>query len=93
MGLTMLFYPDAHRVEAKDIVPEVWQIRLMGAEAVELDEEQLKMLWQQEPLFAKIRSHICECGKPSNTEELEKLLQEQLAIMEEEKREPEQTKT
>ncbi|XP_058988058.1 pyridoxine/pyridoxamine 5'-phosphate oxidase-like [Musca domestica] len=93
LGLTMLFYPDAHRVEAKDVMPEVWQIRLMGAEAVELDEEQLKILWQQEPLLAKIRSHICECGKPSNIAELEKLLQEQLAIMEKEKRKPEQTKT
>ncbi|XP_073833844.1 pyridoxine/pyridoxamine 5'-phosphate oxidase [Musca autumnalis] len=93
LGLTILFHPDARKVETKEILPETWQIRLLNAEAVELNDDQLKVLWQQEPLLAKIRSHICSCGKPNSTEELESRFEEQLAIMDREKREPEQTKS
>ncbi|KAI9590218.1 pyridoxine/pyridoxamine 5'-phosphate oxidase [Glossina fuscipes] len=50
---------------------ETWQIRLMNACAVEIDDQAiLSKFWQEEPLFAKIRSHIVECGKPMNHEEL-----------------------
>jgi len=52
---------------------ENWQIRLFKAEAIELNDTQIASLWQQEPLFAKIRSHICECGKPSNREALKSM--------------------
>lgn len=90
-GLTMLFHPDANKESQGDDLPQTWQVRLLGAEAVELDDMQLEKLWQEEPLLAKIRSHICECGKPRRPEELEARLKEQLAIMEKDKREPEQT--
>ncbi|XP_061386960.1 pyridoxine/pyridoxamine 5'-phosphate oxidase [Musca vetustissima] len=93
ISMTFNFYPNAQKVEEKEVKPEAWQIRLFGAEAVELEDDYLRVLWQQEPLLAKLRSHICECGKPGNVEELDLKLQKELAIMEKEKREPEQTKT
>uniref|UniRef100_A0A1A9UE86 pyridoxal 5'-phosphate synthase n=1 Tax=Glossina austeni TaxID=7395 RepID=A0A1A9UE86_GLOAU len=65
-ALTMLL-----SVGLEDAERETWQIRLMNACAVELDDQAiLSKFWQEEPLFAKIRSHIVECGKPTNYEEL-----------------------
>uniref|UniRef100_A0A1B0FR79 pyridoxal 5'-phosphate synthase n=1 Tax=Glossina morsitans morsitans TaxID=37546 RepID=A0A1B0FR79_GLOMM len=65
-ALTMLL-----SIGLEDAKQETWQIRLMNACAVELDDQAiLSKFWQEEPLFAKIRSHIVECGKPTNHEEL-----------------------
>ncbi|TMW44963.1 hypothetical protein DOY81_009957 [Sarcophaga bullata] len=74
---------------------EIWQIRLFNAEAVELPNEALKSLWQEEPLFAKMRSVVCECGRPNEgVEELECRYQELYKQYESEgKKEPEQTET
>ncbi|KAI8128003.1 Pyridoxine/pyridoxamine 5'-phosphate oxidase [Lucilia cuprina] len=73
---------------------ELWQIRLFNAEAVEIiDKEILNKFWQEEPLYAKIRSHICECGKPNDGEELDRKYQEILELYERESIEPEQTKS
>ena len=49
---------------------ENWQVRLFQARAVELEEHYLDELWSEEPVFARIRSHICECGKPSDRDAL-----------------------
>ncbi|XP_073833852.1 pyridoxine/pyridoxamine 5'-phosphate oxidase-like [Musca autumnalis] len=90
LALTILL----QNVEMEKDLPQTWQIRLLSAEAEEVnDDEQLKVFWKQEPLFQKIRSHICVCGKPSNLDELDAKFKEQLAIMDKEKREPEMTKT
>ncbi|XP_055845727.1 pyridoxine/pyridoxamine 5'-phosphate oxidase-like [Episyrphus balteatus] len=40
-----------------------YKVRLIG-KAVELSPNQISNLWSQEPIFAKIRSRISECGKP-----------------------------
>ncbi|TMW45345.1 hypothetical protein DOY81_009573, partial [Sarcophaga bullata] len=74
---------------------EIWQIRLFNAEAVELPNEALKSLWQDEPLLAKMRSVVCECGRPNEgVEELECRYQELYKQYESEgKKEPEQTET
>lgn len=41
----------------------LWQIRQMG-KAIELSSKEIANLWAEETVFAKIRSHISECGKP-----------------------------
>ncbi|XP_055842689.1 pyridoxine/pyridoxamine 5'-phosphate oxidase-like [Episyrphus balteatus] len=40
-----------------------WQIRLFG-KAIELSPGEISNLWNEETVFAKIRSRICDCGKP-----------------------------
>ncbi|KAM7349138.1 pyridoxine/pyridoxamine 5'-phosphate oxidase [Cochliomyia hominivorax] len=72
---------------------EFWQIRLFKAEAEEIDDETLKKYWQEEPLFAKIRSHLCECGKPNKEVELEEKYQNIMENCEWKSEELEQTET
>uniref|UniRef100_A0A1I8P268 pyridoxal 5'-phosphate synthase n=1 Tax=Stomoxys calcitrans TaxID=35570 RepID=A0A1I8P268_STOCA len=93
LGVTMLFSHDVPQEGNGGVVPETWQVRLLGAEAVELDEDQLQILWQEEPLFAKVRSQICECGKPNTPEEFESRFQNALSVIEKENMEPKQTST
>lgn len=40
-GLTMLFHPDANKESQGDDLPQTWQVRLLGAEAVEAVGETL----------------------------------------------------
>lgn len=91
MGLTFLY--TVPNVTEEEQLHETWQIRLLDAVAVELDEAILKRLWQEEPLFAKIRSHICECGKPNDHKELEQKYNEIYERSQRDSKEPEQTKT
>lgn len=60
-----------------------WQVRLIGATAVELSESELDALWAKEDLAAKIRGHICPCGEPIDHDELnakhDQFLQQHLA--------------
>ncbi|XP_020802131.1 uncharacterized protein LOC110179087 [Drosophila serrata] len=60
-----------------------WQVRLIGATAVELPESELDAMWAKEDLAAKIRGHICPCGQPIDHDELkakhDQFLQEHLA--------------
>lgn len=72
----------------------IWQVRLFNAEAVELTKEALTSLWQNEPMYAKMRSIVCKCGKPNGgVEELERIYQQLLRQYESEGKEPEQTDT
>lgn len=68
VGLTF-YFPEV-QPNGPDCGTETWQVRLIDATAVELKEEQIKELWNQEALFSKIRSHICECGAPVDPVEL-----------------------
>ncbi|XP_033168781.1 pyridoxine/pyridoxamine 5'-phosphate oxidase [Drosophila mauritiana] len=47
-----------------------WQVRLIGATAVELAQSEMDALWAKENLAAQIRGHICPCGEPINYDEL-----------------------
>ncbi|XP_017056258.1 pyridoxine/pyridoxamine 5'-phosphate oxidase [Drosophila ficusphila] len=47
-----------------------WQVRLIGATAVELPDSEMDALWAKENLAAQIRGHICPCGVPVNYDEL-----------------------
>lgn len=47
-----------------------WQVRLIGATAVELDQSEMDALWAKENLAAQIRGHICPCGEPINYDDL-----------------------
>ncbi|XP_017064389.1 pyridoxine/pyridoxamine 5'-phosphate oxidase [Drosophila eugracilis] len=47
-----------------------WQVRLIGATAVELPESAMDALWAKENLSAQIRGHICPCGEPINYDDL-----------------------
>lgn len=91
LGLTMLF--SIQNYAEKEEFTETWQIRLIDAEAVELDDGVIERLWQEEPLFAKIRSHICECGRPNDHKELERKCNEMYERYQKECKEPEQTKS
>ncbi|XP_064555425.1 pyridoxine/pyridoxamine 5'-phosphate oxidase [Drosophila montana] len=50
--------------------PHTWQVRLIGATAVELPESELDALWSKEPLSAQIRDTIFPCGQPVDYDEL-----------------------
>ncbi|EDV46851.2 uncharacterized protein Dere_GG17971 [Drosophila erecta] len=47
-----------------------WQVRLIGATAVELPQGEMDALWAKENLAAQIRGHICPCGEPINHDDL-----------------------
>ncbi|EDW51299.1 pyridoxine/pyridoxamine 5'-phosphate oxidase [Drosophila sechellia] len=47
-----------------------WQVRLIGATAVELAQSEMDALWAKENLAAQIRGHICPCGEPINYDDL-----------------------
>ncbi|XP_037936433.1 pyridoxine/pyridoxamine 5'-phosphate oxidase 1, chloroplastic [Teleopsis dalmanni] len=68
VALTM-FFPEVYNPNTPNI-KETWQVRLINGKAVELEPTQIAKLWTEEPIFAKIRSHICKCGEPVNHEEL-----------------------
>ncbi|XP_065365078.1 pyridoxine/pyridoxamine 5'-phosphate oxidase isoform X2 [Calliphora vicina] len=72
---------------------EFWQIRLFNAEAVELSADVVAKFWQEEPLFAKIRSHICDCGKPNDGKELDRKYQELFGSCQRESKDLEQTES
>lgn len=72
---------------------ELWQIRLFNAEAHELNDDLITEFWQKELLFSKIRSHICECGKPNEDSVLERKYKEIMEKYERDSKEPEQTAT
>ncbi|KAH8409235.1 hypothetical protein KR009_011102 [Drosophila setifemur] len=59
-----------------------WQVRLLGARAVELPDSEMDVLWAKEDVVAQIRGHICPCGEPIIYDELkakhDKFLQEHL---------------
>ncbi|SPP86893.1 pyridoxine/pyridoxamine 5'-phosphate oxidase [Drosophila guanche] len=46
-----------------------WQVRLIGATAVELPESEMDALWAKEDLPAKIRGHVFPCGEPVDYEQ------------------------
>lgn len=50
--------------------PFLWQVRLLGATAVELPESELDAWWNRESLSAKIRDTIFPCGQPVDYDEL-----------------------
>ncbi|XP_075157574.1 pyridoxine/pyridoxamine 5'-phosphate oxidase [Haematobia irritans] len=93
LGVTILISNDVKQEGSDHVVPETWQIRLLDAEAVEVDDEQLRRFWNEEPLFAKIRSQICECGKPNTPEDLERRFQTALSMVERGNNEPQKTET
>ncbi|XP_002023630.2 uncharacterized protein LOC6598597 [Drosophila persimilis] len=47
-----------------------WQVRLIGATAVELPESEMDALWDKEDLPAKIRGHVFPCGEPVDYDQL-----------------------
>ncbi|XP_017870419.1 PREDICTED: pyridoxine/pyridoxamine 5'-phosphate oxidase [Drosophila arizonae] len=51
-------------------MPSIWQVRLLGATAVELPESELDAWWNRELLSAKIRDIIFPCGQPVDYDEL-----------------------
>ncbi|EDV99555.1 pyridoxine/pyridoxamine 5'-phosphate oxidase [Drosophila grimshawi] len=50
--------------------PLTWQVRLIGARAVELPESELDAWWAKELLPAQIRASIFPCGKPVDYDQL-----------------------
>ncbi|XP_001965447.3 pyridoxine/pyridoxamine 5'-phosphate oxidase [Drosophila ananassae] len=67
--------------EGKDLV--TWQVRLIGAKAVELPDCEMDALWAKEELVSQIRGHICPCGEPIDYDVLkakhDKFLEDHLA--------------
>ncbi|XP_016975303.2 pyridoxine/pyridoxamine 5'-phosphate oxidase [Drosophila rhopaloa] len=61
------YMPDVKDTTGKD---SSWQVRLIGATAVELPQTEMDALWAKESLAAQIRGHICPCGEPINYDEL-----------------------
>ncbi|XP_055913345.1 pyridoxine/pyridoxamine 5'-phosphate oxidase [Eupeodes corollae] len=58
---TITFYLETPLNSEGDV--SQWQIRLFG-KAIELSPQEISNLWNEETVFAKIRSRICDCGKP-----------------------------
>ncbi|EDW04874.1 GH23180 [Drosophila grimshawi] len=50
--------------------PLIWQVRLIGASAVQLPESELDLYWEKDELPAQIRAIIFRTGRPSNYEKL-----------------------
>ncbi|EDX02267.1 pyridoxine/pyridoxamine 5'-phosphate oxidase [Drosophila yakuba] len=61
------YMPD---VKDKAGIQNSWQVRLIGATAVELPQSETDALWAKENLAAQIRGHICPCGEPINYDDL-----------------------
>ncbi|XP_017850643.1 pyridoxine/pyridoxamine 5'-phosphate oxidase [Drosophila busckii] len=49
--------------------PATWQVRLIGATAVELPDAELDAWWAKESLAAQIRNLIFPCGQPIDYEQ------------------------
>ncbi|XP_022230497.1 pyridoxine/pyridoxamine 5'-phosphate oxidase [Drosophila obscura] len=59
---SITFYlPLVKDIDGKDTT---WQVRLIGATAVELPDSEMDALWAKEDLPAKIRGHVFPCGEP-----------------------------
>ncbi|XP_017089060.2 pyridoxine/pyridoxamine 5'-phosphate oxidase [Drosophila bipectinata] len=70
-------------VQDNDYKEVTWQVRLIGAKAVELPDSEMDALWAKEELVSQIRGYICPCGEPINHDDLkakhDKFLEEHLA--------------